>query len=110
MKKFIIILLAFSIMPMILACGKNNEENGVNMTATILEIEQGYILVEAEDENTFGEYRVNIDDSITKYYDAQNNEITKDALNVGDRVVISYNGQVARSLPPQIFGLEIKLK
>ena len=110
MKKIIIILLAFSIMPMILACGKNNDSDGVNMVATITEINDRYILVESEDENAVGEYRVNIDNSITKYYDAKNNKIAKKDLNVGDKIEITFAGQVTMSLPPQIFGQKIKLK
>ena len=80
------------------------------MTAIILEIEKNYITVKAEDENAFGEYQVNINNSITKYYDKENNEIAKKSLKEGDKVEITYNGQVTRSLPPQIFGQIIKLK
>ncbi len=112
MKKLIIVLLLMlSVMPILVSCGKtNNEEGDTKMTATIVQIEKNYIMVEAEDENAFGKYQVNIDDSITKYYDKENNEIAKKSLQEGDKVEITYNGQVTRSLPPQIFGQIIKLK
>ena len=113
MKKLIIVLLLLlSVMPIMISCGNNNEneEGNMIMTAEIVQIERRYIIVEAEDENTFGKYQVNIDDSITKYFDKENNEISKKALKEGDKVEITYNGQVTRSLPPQIFGQIIKLK
>ena len=112
MKKLIIVLLLMlSVMPIMMSCGKtNNKEGDTKMTAIILEIEKNYITVKAEDENAFGEYQVNINNSITKYYDKENNEIAKKSLKEGDKVEITYNGQVTRSLPPQIFGQIIKLK
>ena len=77
--------------------------------AIILEFENGSILVDTEDENVFGEYSVNIG-ATTKYYDKEGKEIAKEDLKEGDKITVSYNGQVARSLPPQVFAQAIKLR
>ena len=110
MKRFFCILMLASILPLVLACSKNDTtEIKMEFDATILEIESGYIMVEADDEVIFGKYRVNVGE-ITEYYNASGKEISKDDLKDGDKITVSFNGQETRSLPPQVYGLEIKLR
>ncbi len=116
MKRFFCILIVVLILPMLFACSTNDTKESETETemdykinATILEIENSSILVDTEDENASGEYRVNIG-NITKYYNEERKEIAKEDLKQGDKITILFNGQVARSLPPQIFAQEIILK
>ena len=116
MKRFFCILMIISILPVVLACSKNDAKESETETemdykinAIILEIENNSILVDTQDENASGEYRVNIG-NITKYYNEERKEIVKEDLKQGDKITILFNGQVARSLPPQIFAQEIILK
>ena len=110
MKRFICIMMLVSILPLIIACSKNETtEMNMEFNATILKIESGFISVDTEDEIVFGKYRVNVGE-ITKYYDTKGKEITKDDLKEGDKITVSYNGQETRSIPPQVYGLKIKLR
>ena len=56
-----------------------------------------------------GLFAVNISE-ITKIYDSFGNIINKDQINVNNNVEVSYNGQVTKSLPPQVNALAIQVK
>ncbi len=63
-------------------------------SGTVTEIGEGYFMLEAET----GPIRVNIGEET----------VLPDALEAGDEVTVLYNGMMAFSMPPQIFGIIVK--
>ena len=77
--------------------------------ATINEVVEHHIEVEVYDSDyAFGTYWV-LTGTETKYFDKDENFITRDDLKSGDKIKISYGGQVMMSIPPQIVAGEIKV-
>lgn len=119
MKKVLSIILLLSVMLGVCACKKNNgatdgganggttpplEDGQMKITAKIDEIYNKFLIVTASDGV---KYRANVGPATV--YARDGVEIAKDALAVGDRIDITYNGQVTRSIPPQISALHISI-
>ncbi len=66
----------------------------------ITEVGDGYFLMQDE---ALGEVRVNLDDALTVY----DGIAAKDTLAVGQYVLVTYNGVMTRSLPPQVTALSV---
>jgi len=62
-----------------------------------------------DSEVAFGTYIV-ITHTATAYYDKNGNEITREDIGIGDCVTVKFNGQVMRSMPPQIVAYSITLQ
>ena len=122
MKKVLSIILLLALSLGVCSC-KNNQvtdqggtQNGAQgggvatddgkmiITARIDEIYNAYLNVTATDGVA---YRVNLGKATA--YTRDGVDIAKEALEVGDRIEITYNGQVTRSLPPQIAALDINI-
>ena len=77
------------------------------LSGVIEEIQNKYIIITVTGtENAHGTYRVNVSDK-TAICLKDGSIAGKNALNVADRIEVTYNGQVTRSLPPQITALKI---
>lgn len=113
MKKIIIPILILVLLPLLFACSNENTvETGKDgdffVYATIEKIEKTSIeALMAENQNAYGTYIINIYNG-TEYLGPQGNEISKSDLKIGDKIRITYNGQVTKSLPPQITALKIQ--
>ncbi|MBO5287147.1 MAG: DUF3221 domain-containing protein [Clostridia bacterium] len=110
MKRLLIFFTIILLLSALVSCAPAKEASASGeffLTGTVQSTENG-LMVEAEDEAHFGLYQINTSGG-TKYFLENGKEITSSALNVGVKVKISYNGQVARSIPPQIFANSITI-
>ena len=55
-----------------------------------------------------GTYRILLDDT-TKIYDKSGKSVSASAIQKGDSLEVTYNGQVMRSIPPQVVALKITI-
>ena len=118
MKKIVLILLTISLLVFCVACGVQEEiQNQENFAASapsssensstpvvpdthtftgeVLSVEKGMILVSPDEENSAISPQIFVNIS-------QFNDMT---FEKGDRVRVTFNGQVAQSFPPQILGV-----
>ena len=58
-------------------------------------------------ENAEGPYWIRFDDG-TLFVNALNEKISLSDIVEGDKLEVSYNGQVMLSYPPQVFGIKIR--
>ncbi len=113
MKKFLIyILILTTLLFSLTSCKKeDNMENNnaqVQMVAKVLE-NDGTLLVDViKSEYAYGNYIILTNDN-TLFYNSNGGKITKLDLTVGDRVKISYSGQVMLSYPPQVVAYVIEV-
>lgn len=113
MKKIIIPILILMFLPLLFACSNENtvetgKDGNFFVYATIEKIEKTTIeVLMAENQDAYGAYLINVYDG-TEYLDPYGNEISKSDLKAGDKISITYNGQVTKSLPPQITALKIQ--
>lgn len=109
MKKFILSILLLSIFPMLISCGGvSAESNEVTFLATVKSVSDKIEVEADEGQNEFGVYLI-VTTSQTKYYDKDGNKVIKLNLTEGTRIKVTYNGQVARSYPPQVAAQKIQL-
>lgn len=93
MKKFVVLLLSLICVVSLVGCNSRSMnyiiENEPNITGIVNETEDNFILIKNED----GEYRVSLNvenkDSMTRF-------------NIGDEVVVYYDGNIAESYPMKI--------
>ncbi len=79
------------------------------LLATVNEVVEHHIEVEVYDSDyAFGTYWV-LTGKETKYFDQEGNPITRDTLEAGEKIKISYGGQVMMSIPPQIVAGKIEV-
>ena len=113
MKKILITVLGFALLPMLFACRKSSEESsGIGDEFKLLAIVRGFgerLEVEIiESDYAFGEYWVIVAPE-TEILDKSERKIKLSDIPVGARVEISYGGQVMMSYPPQIVAARIKI-
>ena len=82
--------------------------DGFTMTAVIKSVDEKIEVDVIEAEYASGIHLVNTSDE-TKYTDENGKSIKRSSLRVGDTVKITYSGQVAMSLPPQIYAKAINV-
>ena len=124
MKKFFITLLGFALLPMLFACKSSDEKNSENKNEEAeAEISTDYFRLLAivknvgekleveviESDYAFGEYWVITPDDIP-YTDKDGAAVSRADLKPGDKIEITYSGQVMMSYPPQIVAKAIKLR
>ena len=127
MKKLLVILLISSLIFILISCGSNTDGESSNtsddssqevnneminaeytLSGTVENIESGAILLNSlNTSNSSVAYLVKIS-SGTKFYDENGKTIDMTKIYVGDEVEIGYNGQVTKSLPPQITAIKIQ--
>ena len=109
MKKFMLSILLLSIFPMLISCGSvSAESTEFSFLATVKSVSDNIEVEADEGQNEFGVYLI-VTTSQTKYYDKDGNKASKLNLAEGTRIKITYNGQVARSYPPQVAAQKIQL-
>ena len=113
MRNIIKVFLLLAAMGTLSACGsRENGENGGTdekfvMYAQITDIADKIEVNVYEAEYAEGIYRINTD-SATKLRGKDGKKISFSDLAVGDKIKITYSGQVAMSLPPQVYAKEIQ--
>lgn len=117
MKHFFRFLPLLLCLPLLFACegGRGEDTTTVfaeqfTMTATVKKIgDKIEVDVIEGAHGATGIYWVNTGKE-TAFLDKDGERITREALKAGDTVEITYSGQVAMSLPPQIFASSIRVK
>lgn len=93
------------------ACKKEEEKmdnQSVQMIAKVLKNDDVLLVDVIESEYTFGEYILIVNDTTT-ISDKNGNKIKKADLTVGDKIKVSYSGQVMLSYPPQVVAYKIEV-
>ena len=104
MKKIILCLTLLCAMALLLGCDEEEKQMNTEfeLFATVKQVTENHIEVEVYDSDyAFGTYWV-LTGTETEYLDREGNTITRDDLKDGDKIKISYGGQVMMSMPPQI--------
>ncbi len=89
----------------------NQQEEGVSFVATVLENNQSNLLVEPVE----GSAELSSADRIVAHVgdaiiaDPQGAEVDVTAVEVGDKVIIFYDGMIAESYPAQIWSFRVQL-
>ncbi len=108
MKRFVFPILFLMIIPFLFACvDRGNVDMEYEIIGVITSIDEKIEIEVEENQNAYGTYLV-VTGIQTKYYNKNEEAIKRSDLKIGDRILVTYNGQVARSLPPQIFALQIQ--
>jgi hypothetical protein len=112
MKKIGLLALLL-ILPMLFACGDVEEEktdepmkNDFKMTAVVTAPGEKIEVDVVESEYASGPFWILTSES-TSFVNELGEKIDKSDLSVGDTVIITYNGQVMMSYPPQIVAKRI---
>ncbi len=92
------------------ACKKEEkmDNQSVQMIAKVLKNDDVFLVDVIESEYTFGEYILIVNDTTT-ISDKKGNKIKKTDLTVGDKIKVSYSGQVMLSYPPQVVAYKIEV-
>ena len=121
MKKQILshLFLALLVLPTLLltACfpspdtseDENHPTATYQMTATIESLDSPFSVNVIDAEYAEGIYWL-VTDGKTVYLASDGSPTDRTALSVGDTVLITYNGQVMLSYPPQVFALTVQKK
>ena len=113
MKKIGLLALIL-ILPMLFACGEaekgENEEpmsDGFRMTAVVTAVGEKIEVNVTESEYATGPFWIIISEK-TVFCDENGNKISKADIKSGDSIVITYNGQMMMSYPPQVVATKIQ--
>lgn len=124
MKKIFIILTILCFAFALFACGGNTdtqtnlstditnmlENEKIILSGKVDKVNELSIEITTEaNENASGAYVVNISNQ-TLLYDKYGNIIKLSQIIEGDNIDVSFNGQVTKSLPPQISAIIIQVK
>ena len=124
MKKIFIILTILCFAFALFACGGNTdtqtnlstditnmlENEKIILSGKVDKVNELSIEITTEaNENASGAYVVNISNQ-TLLYDKYGNTIKLSQIIEGDNIDVSFNGQVTKSLPPQISAIIIQVK
>lgn len=115
MKKFLLTVLSFAILPMLFSCKAedndkiDDETNEFKMLAIVKNVGEKLEVEVIESDYAFGEYWVITPDDIP-YTDKDGDAVSRADLKPGDKIEITYSGQVMMSYPPQIVAKAIKLR
>lgn len=106
----IMIFLVLVTVCLLAGCSDQGEEE-VSFVATVLEINQSSLLVEPAE----GSVELRSADRIVAHVsdatitDPESTEVDITAVEVGDKVMIFYNGEIAESYPAQIWSFRVQL-
>ena len=114
MKRILSILFLALVFPVLGSCTADSGEvkdevPSFEMKAEIIALGDKIEVNVTEAEYASGIYWVITSDE-TDFLDKNGKKISKDSLKNGDTVLITYNGQVMMSYPPQIVALSVKLE
>ena len=125
MKKIICIMAVLCFIFMLFACGEGSTDTETNLstdTTNMLEDEKIILtgkvdkvtsdtleMTIQDHEKASGTYVVNVSDQ-TEIYDVYGNKISLNQIEINDIVDVSFNGQVTKSMPPQINAIIIQVK
>ena len=109
MRKITLSILLLLLFPLLVSCGGVSAEGEeITFLATVKSVDDKIEVEADEGQNEFGTYLI-VTGSQTKYYDKDGNKVIKLNLTEGTRIKVTYNGQVAKSFPPQIAALKIEI-
>ena len=109
MKKLSFVALIL-LLPLLFACGNGEDDNmnkGFEMKATVVAVGEKIEVEVIESEYASGPFWIITSDA-TAFTDNDGKNIKKEDIKTGDTVIITYNGQVMMSYPPQVVALTIR--
>ncbi len=110
MKKILNAIILLLGAALLFSCTPTTEPTGeYKLRGVVEQVASNYSYVEihiTEAQNATGTYRVLINEG-TAIYSKDGKSMNKAGLKVGDKIEVTYNGQVMRSLPPQIVAIKI---
>ena len=93
---------------LLVSCGNPAGSESYTMKATVVSISPNRLEVEVySSEIAEGPYSIIVDES-TKITDSLGKKISLSDIAVGDKIEITYGGQVMLSYPPQVYAIKIK--
>ena len=90
------------------SCNDGGGEPRFEMKATVTALGEKLEVDVTEAEYAEGIYWIIISD-ITEITNSKGEKISRDEIDVGDKVIITYNGQVMMSYPPQVVARKIEI-
>ena len=124
MKRILIILTVLCFAFVLFACGGNTdtqtnlstditnmlENEKIILNGTVDKVNESSIEITiADNQNASGTYQVNVS-AETLIYDKYGNKISLNQIEIDNTVEVSFNGQVTKSLPPQVSAIIIQVK
>ena len=124
MKRVLIILTVLCFAFVLFACGGNTdtqttlstditnmlENEKIILNGTVDKVNESSIEITiADNQNASGTYQVNVS-AETLIYDKYGNKISLNQIEIDNTVEVSFNGQVTKSLPPQVSAIIIQVK
>lgn len=124
MKRILIILTVLCFAFVLFACGGNTdtqtnlstdttnmlENEKIILNGTVDKVNESSIEITiADNQNASGTYQVNVN-SETLIYDKYGNKISLNQIEIDNTVEVSFNGQVTKSLPPQVNAIIVQVK
>ena len=107
MKKIKCIILAIASLFMLVGCtGESGTEYRFRAVINRVSESELEVTVTMSGGANFGDYIVLLNKK-TKYLYRDGSKISRESLDVGDVVEIAYNGQVMRSMPPQVVAQKV---
>ncbi len=103
MKKLLLSILLFSILPLTLACTNHSTPSGENtLSGTVTAVNSNNIIIKSEGID----YQINFDTAVTQIT-KNGSPLAPNQIQIGSQATVTHNGQMTRSLPPQVFALSI---
>ena len=107
MKKIIGFVIIMICLSSLFSCEEAGDPK-FTMKADVIELSEKILVDVTEAEYAEGEFLIIISDR-TEIYDARGKKVSRDEISVGDKLIITYNGQVMMSYPPQVVALKIRV-
>ncbi|MBQ7761329.1 MAG: hypothetical protein IJ400_04665 [Clostridia bacterium] len=104
MKKLLLSILLFSLFPTVISCSSTSSQD-YTITGTVTEVNANRLIIKSNEID----YQINFDKANTKI--TKNKSPTSpDQIKIGSTITVTHNGQMTRSLPPQVFALSITIE
>ena len=108
MKRTLGILIIMICLSTLYSCNDGGGEPNFEMKATVTDLGEKLEVDVTEAEYAEGIYWIIISES-TEITNPKGEKISRDEIAIGDKVIITYNGQVMMSYPPQVAAIKIEI-
>ena len=108
MKKTVGLLIIMICVSALFSCNDGAGESKFEMKATVTELSEKLEVNVTEAEYAEGIYWIIISEE-TEIVNSDGKTVSREEISVGDELIITYNGQVMMSYPPQVAAQKIKI-
>ncbi len=115
MKKLSTLMLIILSAFLLISCEYNNTDDdsipdgGAKMAGVVTDVGDRIAILVTDEIYNNEPMHVLVNDK-TAFFDSDGNKSTKDSVKVGDKIVVTYSGQVMMSYPGQISAIKIEIK